>query len=511
LKRKKIAIIDMGSNSIRMLIMKIYEDGSYKMADHGKEMVRLSENMGIEMLLKPEPIQRTLHTLNFFKRLIESHHVDCIYPFATAAVRNAGNKRDFLCKIKAETGFNFQIISGEKEAYYDYLGVINTIQIDDCVIIDIGGGSTELVWVRDRELKEAVSLPYGAVTLTERFIGKDKYSVEKAEKIQRFMMEQLKSVKWLKIVKKLPLVGLGGSIRTLAKIDRKRIGFPLESLHNYQMTTKEVNNAYERVLKAEDEERKKIPGVGKERADIIVGGLAPVKALMDYMKTDKLIISGNGLREGVFYEHYLEEFGGGNGRVSDVLYHSVENILHNYEVNVKHAAHVQKLALSIFDQTTSIHKMGEEERKLLSVSSLLHDIGLYVDYYNHHRHGFYLVLNSRINGLRNRELVMCAFIVGMHRNLEFKIDWKAYDMLLDRKDYKTICQLAVFLRISEILDRNESGSVDNVLCRLIYKQVQMWVKASNPAELEMSAAMKSEKDFEKLFRRKLSIFQTPQI
>lgn len=508
MNRSKIAIIDMGSNSIRMLIMNIYEDGSYRIADQKKEMVRLSENMGNEMTLKPQAMQRTIYALNLFRKFIDSQQVDSIYAVATAAVRNAKNSEEFLERIRKETDFEFEVITGEDEAYYDYLGVVYTIDIDDCVIIDIGGGSTELIWVEARELREAVSLPYGAVILTEQFIGKEKYSIEKAEKIYRFMIEQLKTVKWLKKIKKLPLVGLGGSIRTLAKIDRKRIGFPLESLHNYQMTTKEVNYAYESVIKANDEEeRKKIPGVGKDRADIIVAGLAPLKAVMDYMKADKLIISGNGLREGVFYRHYVNKCG--YKRIEDVLYHSIDNILQNYEVNTRHAQYVRSLALSLFDQTRTIHKMREEERKLLSVSSLLHDIGLYVDYYNHHRHGFYLVLNSRINGLRNRELVMCAFIVGMHRNMEFKTDWKAYDMLIDGKDYKTICQLALFLRIAEMLDRNESGSIADIQCNITYKQVQMWLKAQGPVELEVSAAMKSELDFQKLFHRNLSIFQVP--
>jgi len=506
LKQKKVAIIDLGSNSIRILIMKVYEDGAYKIADQGKEMVRLSENMGSEMTLKPEPIERTIYTLSLFKKIISSHNVDYVFPVATAALRNAKNRVEVLTKIKEETGFDFYVATGEDEAFFDYLGVVNTIDIKDCLIIDIGGGSTELAWVENWELKEAISLPYGAVILTEKFIGKGKCTVEKAEKIRRFMIEQLENIKWLNEVKKLPLVGLGGSIRALAKIDRKRIGFPLKNLHNYQMSSKEVNQAYERVLNAEDEEeRKKIPGVGRDRADIIVGGLTPVKALMDYMKTDKLIISGNGLREGVFFKHYLDDLSSGNNRVKDVLFHSVNNILLNYEVNISHSTHVQSLALTIFDQTRNLHKMGDDERMLLSVSALLHDIGLYVDYYNHQNHGFYLVLNSRINGLRNRELVMCAFIVGMHRNMEFKTDWKSYNMLIHKDDYKTIRQLGLFLRIAEMLDRDESGSVESIICQLDRKQLELELRACNSVELGIASAMKSEKEFENLFRRKLKI------
>lgn len=501
----KIAIIDLGSNSIRMIIMKIYEDGSYKMIDQAKEMVRLSEGMGEEMSLKPLAIKRTLYVLKLFKKLIEVHQTDKIFTVATAAVRNASNQRFFLDKVKLETGFDFEVITGEMEAYYDYLGVVNTIDIEDCVIIDIGGASTELIWVEKRRRKEAVSLPYGSVILSEKFLDKDVITPEKLQKLEQFMEKQYNQVKWLKHAAGLPIVGLGGSIRSLAKIDKKKIGFPLESLHNYQMEGREVTYAYERVIKAGLEERKNIPGIGKERADIIVGGLAPIKTLMNYLKTEKLIVSGNGLREGVFFRHYLKALSDGDEIIEDVLFHSVENNLKNYEVNIEHCFHVQKIALSIFDQTKTMHGMGAWERKLLSVGSLLHDIGMYVDYYNHHKHGFYLTLNSRLNGLRNRELVMCAFIVAMHRNEEFKEEWKDYNMLIDKHDYDTVKRLSWFARVAEKLDRSEYGSVGDVVCYLTEESLQIMLKSNSTAELEIAAAMKSEKHFEKMFHKKLFI------
>ncbi|AOT71037.1 exopolyphosphatase [Geosporobacter ferrireducens] len=503
--RKKIAIIDLGSNSVRMIIMKIYEDGSYKMMDQAKEMVRLSEDMGAEMTLKPLAIKRTLFTLKLFKKLIEAHKADEIFAIATAAVRNAINQQAFLEKIKLETGFDFQVISGEEEAYLDYMGVMNTIKIEDCIIVDIGGGSTELVWVENRRMREAVSLPFGAVTLTERFLGKENYTSERIKKLVDYIRNQYKGIKWLEQVKGLPVVGLGGSIRTLAKIDKRKIGFPLESLHNYQMEYREVIYAYDLVTKTSIESRKDIPGVEKERADIIAGGVVPVKALMDFLKADKIIISGNGLREGLFFKYYLDFLGYPDEILEDVLYHSVDNTLKNYDVNVEHCLHVTKLALSIFDQLTPLHGLGEAERKLLFVGAQLHDIGMYVDYYNHHKHGFYLALNSRLNGLRNRELVMCAFIVAMHRNEEFKVDWKNYNMLMDKNDYEIIRRLSIFVRIAEKLDRNESGSVENISCYIMPDSVQMMLKTSNTPELEIAAAMKSDKLFEKLFHKKLYI------
>ncbi|MCT4620686.1 MAG: exopolyphosphatase [Marinisporobacter sp.] len=504
---KKFAIIDLGSNSVRMIIVKIYGDGTYKLTEEVKEMVRLSEKMGEERILKPEPIDRTIYALKLFKSLTKAHKAHETFCIATGAVRSAKNQKEFLKKVEEETEFNFDVISGEAEGQYDYLGVMNTIQINDCVIIDIGGASTELVWVENRKLKEVVSIPFGSVLLTEKFIGKTKYSLEKLEKLEKFMIEKLDNISWIKKVKDVPIVGVGGSIRTLAKVHRKKIGFPIQNLHNYQMKDEEVASIYEMVTTCKPKDRRDIPGIKKERADIIIGGLAPVKVLMDYIKAKELIISGNGLREGVFFKNYLKNRGYEEHIVDDVLKSRVENIMKRYDANMEHSYQVERLALALFDEMKVMHNLGDWERKLLAVSALLHDIGVYVDYYNHQQHGFYLVLNSRIYGLTNKELLICAFLVGMHRNIEFKGNWKEYNKLLDKKDYEKIKKLSLFLRMSEMLDRNEYGSVKDLKCDITEDTVKILLKADKKVELEVSAAMKSEKDFQKCFKKKMCIIQ----
>lgn len=501
---KKIAIIDLGSNSVRMLMMKVCDDGSYKMLDQVKDMVRLSEGMGEENTLKPVPIKRTMNTLNLFKKLIRVHQADQVIPIATAAVRNAANQALFLEKVKAETGFDFRVASGEEEARYGYLGVINTMRLDNGVMIDIGGGSTEVAWIENRQLKKAVSFPFGAVVLTEKFLGRDVITPDKVKKVEQYVKKHLEALDWLKPLKGYPVVGLGGSIRTLAKMNKHKIGYPLESLHNYQMRDDEVEEHYQQLTKGTIEEIRQIPGVNKDRSDIIAAGVAPLRALMKTLDSRKLMISGNGLREGVFYEQYLQE----NGLpelVEEVTFHSVDNVLKNFEMNLDHCHHVKKLSLALFDQLQELHGMGPEERRLLSVGALLHDVGMHIDYYNHHKHGFYLTLNARLNGLRNRERVMSAYIVGMHRETGLKEDWKQYDMLVDEKDREIVKKLSLFVRVAEKLDRSETASVQDLTCYITPDDVQVMVKTNNSPELEITTAMTFSKDFKKMFGRKLYI------
>lgn len=503
---KKIAVVDVGSNSIRLVITKVYEDGSYRMVDQAKEMVRLSEGMGEDKNLKPQAIKRALDTLKLFTKLMEIRRVDMVIPVATAAVRQAGNRELFLEKVAQETGLQLMVISGEEEAYYDYLGVINTITVENALILDIGGGSTELVRVEKRKMKAVASLPYGAVNLTDYFLNKDGLSPSSLYVLARFITQQLDSIPWLKELAQedLSLIGLGGTVRALAKMDKRKTGFPLESLHNYILNRAEVHYAYKQVTTVGWEERGHIPGVDKDRADIIPAGFTIVKTLMEYLGAPRLIVSGSGLREGAFFENYFRVIQAGSPVVEDVLTHSITNILKTYDAKLDHCYHVRKLALSLFDQTQELHGSGREGRHLLSVASLLHDIGMSVDYCNHHRHGFYLVLNSRLNGLSNRELVMCAFIVGLHGGEgDFKNDWKNYKMLINKEDIETVKKLGLYLRLAENLERYGFGNVEKLTCHLTPDTLEIKLQAQHSPDLEINTAMKNEKIFAKLFQRKL--------
>lgn len=302
--QKKIAIIDLGSNSTRLLIMQICADGSYKIADQAKGMVRISEGMSADKRLKPVPMKRCLETLGQFQQLIKSHEADETVAVATAAVREASNQKEFLHLVEKETGLSFRVVSGEEEAYYSYLGVINTCSVDNCLIIDIGGGSTELIQVTGRKMREAVSIPYGAVNLTELFLDSDYIPPESLQALSKRIRKELQSILWLKKVQRLPLVGLGGTFRALARTKKKRINYPLKGVHNFILLKEDILRSLEQAAGATLEERADIPGINRERADIITAGFALAYQIMSHLKSPQLIVSGSGLREGVFYERY---------------------------------------------------------------------------------------------------------------------------------------------------------------------------------------------------------------
>ncbi|EUJ32759.1 exopolyphosphatase [Listeria floridensis FSL S10-1187] len=302
------AVIDLGSNSARMTITAIHDDGTFDVVAQEKEMVRLSEKMGEEKVLQEAAIKRTTAALKGFAEKAAEYSDVKMRAVATAATRQATNQKKFLAHVKEVAGIELEVISGNQEAYYDYLGIINTLPVTNCVVIDTGGGSTELVLVQNGHAVNVISLPYGAVNLSERFFpSKDTIKAGELFQLMTSMDKLYNGVWWLRRGHNLPIVALGGSNRTIAKIERRsREIFDFENLHGFKMRDSEVYAIFKDVVSKDLKERGDIPGLSRERADIIVGGMTPLISLMRFLDSDRLIFSQYGLREGIFYEHFSE-------------------------------------------------------------------------------------------------------------------------------------------------------------------------------------------------------------
>ncbi|MDN6543459.1 MAG: Ppx/GppA family phosphatase, partial [Lentilactobacillus parabuchneri] len=269
---ENLAVIDLGSNSVRMTISRISSDGTYETVAEEKQYVRLSENMGAEKILQPEAIERTITALKSFKDIYSKLDHLTIKAVATAAVRQATNQKQFLKRVKNEIGINLDVISGSKEAYFDYVGVSETLPATNAVIIDTGGASAEIVLVQNGKVSNLISIPIGSVTLSAKFDLADEISAKEVFKAMLFVNKIFQSVWWLRNGLNLPIIGLGGSNRTLAKINRRFNNLvDANDIHGYQLRDDSINETFERIIAMNLEERKKVPGINKERADIIVG------------------------------------------------------------------------------------------------------------------------------------------------------------------------------------------------------------------------------------------------
>lgn len=291
----KAAIIDLGSNSARMSIAELSPNG-VKILENYRTVVRLSEGMGDEKMLKPEAVERTLDVIREFKKIIDENNISEVRAVATAALRTAANRELFTEPLK-EIGIEFEIISGEKEAYYDYMAVVNTLDVKNGLIIDIGGASTELILLEDGVNTEMVSIPMASVNITEKYFKNTVATDDETEYAVGEFTKQLEKIGWLKRAETFDLIGLGGSVRAIAMFKNSSA-----DLHGFSMTKEEVFELSDGISKMPIEERVKINGVGKGRADIILGGVVPLIAVMRYIGSEKLIACVTGLREGIMYD-----------------------------------------------------------------------------------------------------------------------------------------------------------------------------------------------------------------
>jgi exopolyphosphatase / guanosine-5'-triphosphate,3'-diphosphate pyrophosphatase len=501
---ERVAVIDLGSNSARLIIMHIYVNGAYNLVYHQKESLRLGEGMGREQILQPEAMNRALGALKNCAQMCRIMKADVILAVATAAVRNARNGAEFLAQVEKETGLPIQVVSGESEAYLGYLGTINTIDVQDAVFFDLGGGSTELALVRNRRIVDSISLPIGAVNLTDKFKTHDKINKSTMSHLCGFIDRQFKKSSWVEALS-LPLVGIGGTARNLAKMDQARKGYPFAKVHNYRMGPIALEDLFRHITGSSLAQRRRMTGLSSERSDLIIAGITVVKRLFDRLRASNLIISGCGVREGLFFQHYR-----GHddlpALIPNILEHSTLNMLKFYKVNEAHARHVTDMALVIFDGWAPLHQLDSRDRELLQCASLLHDIGISINYYDHSRHSAYLVENARLFGLTHREQILAAVIAGWHSNISAKLlRNKLYNEFLDEVDWLKARKMALILSIANSLDSTQRQMLHHLMASFGKGKAVVSFSADGDCSLEMQAVEKYLKPFQREFGMELRI------
>lgn len=473
--------------------------------DELKESVRLGQDMERDGFLKPQRVAETIKTLKMFRRLCDASGVSRIIAVATAAVRRAKNQRSFLDEIQASCGIKIRVLTAEEEAVYVYRGVINTMDVPKGLILEIGGGSTKIVYYNRRNILNYVTMPFGAVTLTGLFSDDGLKPEEQAKKIEEFFTEQLKQIEWInEIDPDVQMIGVGGSFRNLFKINKIVNKYPLDTVHNYSMSVEDFESVYDMLKVLDLDKKKKIKGLSAERADILPAALAIAKSFISYFKFEKFVISGAGLREGIMFNQALpltEE-----KPISDVLNYSLTTLVKYYGCDEKHVEHVVNLSIQLFKQLRVLHKFPRQYLRILKVAATLHDCGMKIKYYNHQRHSCYMILNSNLYGLSHRDIVLAAFTACCHKKEDINLyDWSRYKCLLGEDDIEIVKRLGVILRIAESLNRSMSGAVKSINCDILGDSVIMKTEVEGEATLEIRNAMAASAEFRKSFRKNLEI------
>jgi exopolyphosphatase/guanosine-5'-triphosphate,3'-diphosphate pyrophosphatase len=444
----------MGSNTWRLVVYG-YEPGTpwWSLVDEIREAVRIGASMGDEGVLRPERIDRGLHTAAVFASFLRASGIEAVEAVATSAIRDASNGDELLTAIREQTGLQPRIISGREEARYGWLAIANSTTIDDGFGLDIGGGSIQVMRLADRRLAEADSLPLGSVRVSEEFLPGEKASAKAMRALRKHIEAELDALGWWQGSGRL--VGIGGTIRNLAVAAMRRRELPLVDSQGFELERDALEELIELLAARPASKRGDVSGIKPDRGDVILGGALVLAAALDSGGFDRIEVTEAGLREGVFFERLL----GDAELFDDVRRESVENLAHRFNTDPEHVRRVAALSLDVFDGLgrAGLHDLGDGERELLWAACVLHDIGTAIGYEDHHRHSHYLILNAGLPGFGPRELLLIGLIARYHRKGE--PDASELGELGQPGDDQRLRLLVAIIRLAEQLERSRDGAI----------------------------------------------------
>lgn len=498
--RSTVGIMDIGSNSIRVVVYEITASGDYRVIHESKESARLSEKIGPDGRMEQEGILSIVPVLSEFKNICMSYKCEHIRVAATAAIRNAANAREIVETLDKHTGLQIEMLSGEEEAFYGFLGVAHGIGATNGFIIDIGGGSTEITLFRERKLLRSVSLPFGAVNSNYKFAGPQGWTQESSKELIHELKGLLDQYDWISRHPELPLIGLGGTIRSLGKLDQRRRKYPLPMTHHYVLEEESVDYYADLLPSLSVEHRRQLPGLSKNRVDIIVPGALILHTIFSYIKAKYCLISGTGLREGLLHEGMKTQL----PEASEVVERQVRSLLSfQSTASLRHLNHVNELALQLLDHL----KAPEDEelaRRLLHVSAMLYKIGASLWYHQYEKHTFYWLLNAPLGGLTHREIVLIALIAEYRAKNGKQTSAGLYQKsILQDGDTKLIAQLAALLQVAVSLDVSETQPVASIDAEKENKTLTLKLNCRSQPFIELRELDAAAKVFQKAWDIKL--------
>jgi exopolyphosphatase/guanosine-5'-triphosphate,3'-diphosphate pyrophosphatase len=517
----KIAAIDCGTNSFHLLIGQVNAEGQVIAIDRAKDMVRLGDSTFRSGIISAEAFARAADALRTFRRMAESHGCDATIAVATSATREADNGGDFVRAMRDETGIDLQVISGEEEARLIYLGARSALPLAGrrALLIDIGGGSVELMVCDARELYFQRSLKLGVLRLLSHLRG-DPPSQDERAQLAELCHRQLEKIAGPMLRIGFDLVALSsGTARALAELIapispprpadgsvREREPAPGAKDRARIVRFSDIYALEQRLCSLPSTERSRLAGLDPRRVDSIVAGVILVRSLLEVFHADEYMLCEAALREGLIYDYAAKNRPGIQlvDEFPDLRRRSVVGLMRRTHVREPHAQHVARLALDLFRGLRPLHGLPNADGELLEFATLLHDIGFYIAASKHHKHGEYLIENVGLQGFSDEETHVISQVVRYHRKSTPKESHENFMALSDSLQRK-VRVLAGLLRIADGLDRTNRQLVRGVRVRILSKEIELVLSADSAEdlELEMWSARRKADLASEVFRRKI--------
>jgi exopolyphosphatase / guanosine-5'-triphosphate,3'-diphosphate pyrophosphatase len=507
-----VSFIDIGTNSVRLLVVRLNPNHSYTILTRQKQQVRLGEGEFDDDEIKTEAIERLVVVCRKFTDLARTFSTEEFVAVATSAMREAANQSGVLHLLRQEAQIDVRVISGQEEARLIYLGVASGVHIEDrqAFFIDIGGGSTEIAVGGDRTYQYLESFRLGAIRMSNLYFPPDTTGpvpADQYKRVQHHIRDTIiHSVKKIRSMKPVIAIGSSGTIMNLAEIAQKVI-HQNSSNGDPSLSGKDLQKVIELLCSLPLDQRRKVPGMNPERADIIIAGAAILESFMKELGLDSIMTTGRGLQDGLLVD-YLSRMDAFPllGELSP-RQRSVLQLGRSCGINEVHARTVTSLVLELFDSAKEqgLHEFGDYERELLEYATFLHDIGSFISYTNHHSHSYYIIRNSELLGFDQKEITFMANIARFHRKkAPRKKDPEV--MELESREQDALRVLTTFIRLSESLDRSHTALIQHVrFTRVDKEHIHLEVIARGDCQLEIWGVESEKKAFEKIFEKQLVI------
>jgi exopolyphosphatase/guanosine-5'-triphosphate,3'-diphosphate pyrophosphatase len=502
--KDRIAAIDIGSNSVRLVVAQVLPSGGYRVLDEERENTRLAAALHETGRIAPEAEDATLLALRHFLSIAEGYSTKQVRAIATSAVRDASNGAKFCARVQQELGLRVEVITAREEARLAYLSVARAFDVAgrQIAVTDIGGGSTEIVLASSGMIDEVYATRLGAVRLTEEFALADRASERQLAEVERFIDRQLK-----KHTRKLPFVpsmlyGTGGTFMAMAAMIMARDGQESQPMWGYRVQLAEVHHLLQDLAQMTLERRRKVAGLNPLRADIIVAGMLVVERVMRHLKVNVVQVHTRGVRDGLLLTMIKQP--SGRAASKDDRRAAVEQFAKACGTDLRHARQVARIASRLLEQLANPLGLAADDREMMEQAAILANVGYLINFKQHHKHSYHLILNSELAGFERRELTLLANIARYHRGSPPKQKHDGFREL-DPADQERVARLAAILRLALALDRTHQQQVNEIDCRVTNGQVNVEVTAKGDAAVDIWAANRKVDLFEKVFRKQVVI------
>lgn len=501
----RLAAIDIGSNSIRLVVAEAKPGGQYRILDEERESTRLGRSLSRDGKLDDESIEASLAALRRFQSIAAGLGVETVHAIATCAVREATNGAEFCQRVSEQLGLSIEVISAEKEAHLAFHSVRRRFDLTgkNTLLADIGGGSTEIV-LASGELIEAIhTTNLGAVRLAQKFGGGQSMAGDDFVRMQEWIDRQLKKRTDKLSLPPHLLIGSGGTFTTLANMIMSSKGKSRLPVAGAQITRAELRHLIDRLRKLSVKQRREVPGLSPDRADIIVPGLAVIDRIMRRFKVNLIQVHSYGVRDGLLLS-LIERMQVGEEAAAPDDIAQIERFATACGVELDHARHAAELSTQIYTGLCDIYNLDRSDSRLLDAAARMQDVGYLINYEAHHKHSYHLILHSRLEGFRPEELEIIANVARYHRGAEPKQKHDNFRRL-SKADQNRVQRMAAVLRIAGGLDRTHNQTVTAVRVAGSKKQVEVTVSAKKYPEVNLWAARRRTGLFEKVFGGEVTI------